>query len=132
MNAKALVSKWPDLKKYGFCVITSTYSTSKWALFASTNNNEEVSFALDAKVEGVAQAGASVLWQETRQLGGWQFSPENEVPQTMWQTLQQWWNGPEPEKQWVVIVDGLWYKYNTWGVIATKVSRDLAFGAGTC
>jgi hypothetical protein len=70
-NSKALVQKWPDIKKYGVIATTRTYSASKVYIQAWTGADKKIVIGFDVEVPGVANAGPEVSWHRAHSSQGW-------------------------------------------------------------
>jgi hypothetical protein len=70
-NSKALVQKWPDIKKHGVMATTWTYSASKVYIQAWTEADKTIAVGFDGEVLGVANAGPEVSWHRAHSSQGW-------------------------------------------------------------
>lgn len=71
MNAKKLLVKYPDLKKYGVCVVTWTYSSTNIHINAWDNPGNEVVLGFKAGMSGLGSLGPELSWLRGKSSSGW-------------------------------------------------------------
>ena len=136
IHQQLLVQHYPGIKQYGFCIISTTYSTTKWALKVSSTRNEKIKVAMNGDAESVVSGGGLVAWAETKTFGGWNYCPDEEdeggvLGLNAWLDWASgwvdWWYEREPRerkeaREWAVIVDGVFFKYGSLRAKALGVS----------
>ncbi|KPM46374.1 hypothetical protein AK830_g4 [Neonectria ditissima] len=70
-NAKSLFKKYPDIKKYGLCAVTWTYSSTNIHITAweGENNNTTIGFKLG--MAGGGNVGPQMSWVRGQSSSGW-------------------------------------------------------------
>lgn len=76
-NALTLLRQWPEVKRQGLWIITSTYATKKCAINMWTTRGRGFKVGFDADVMGVGKAGPSGEWYRSQTDEGWgEYTPE--------------------------------------------------------
>lgn len=77
VNAKKILQQYPDTKRHGFFVVTTTFSTKKASLNAWTNPENNVSIGFKADVVDVGEIAPSGEWYAAESASGWVHSFEH-------------------------------------------------------
>jgi hypothetical protein len=70
-NAKILLHWHPDVKRHGFFIVTTTFSTSTVSLNAWTNPEHKVSIGFKASVVDIGEITPSSEWYSAEPGSGW-------------------------------------------------------------
>jgi hypothetical protein len=70
-NAQTLLRKHPDVKKHGFYIVTSTFSTTEMSLNAWTNPERKISIGFRSTFVPVGEIAPSSEWYSAESASGW-------------------------------------------------------------
>ncbi|PVH86406.1 hypothetical protein DL98DRAFT_582971 [Cadophora sp. DSE1049] len=102
-NAKQILKAYPDVKKSGFFVVTSTWTTSSVSTTAWNNPSNQVEVGARVGVEGIGELGPSFEYFRTESSGSWVDA--------------------DPERNNVVFFGGLFFRYRHLHMGAKEISQ---------
>jgi hypothetical protein len=70
-NAATIFQHWPEVKKHGLWIVTSTYATKKCAINMCSDGRRSFNVGFSAKVIGIGEAGPSGEWHRDQTDEGW-------------------------------------------------------------
>jgi hypothetical protein len=102
-HSKALLAKWPDLRKYGAVAATWTYSSSKVNIKTWQSKETRITLGFTVGATGIGKLGPEKTWHRARSSSGW----------TSW----------NDDKKRVVFFTGLKIQYNIFGAWEREEKR---------
>lgn len=66
-----IFERWPEVRKHGLWIVTSTYATKKCAVNMCSNGRGAFNVGFSAKAVGIGEAGPSGEWYRNQADEGW-------------------------------------------------------------
>ncbi|KAF9554916.1 hypothetical protein CPC08DRAFT_151865 [Agrocybe pediades] len=70
-NALSILKRWPEVKRHGLWIVTSTYTTQKCGINMWSSHGKSIEVGFSADIAGIGSIGPSTEWHRSRTDEGW-------------------------------------------------------------